>query len=1498
MAEQPFGQKKSWRADLPSKQPSRTRDLATLISLILVLSGTILGLLWYFWPVAPPHWRILWISEYEPPLPPHVFSPTVAQRWTELFQDGRLAFASQEAPRMHQELESLKEHKGPVALIVSSLSCEDKNGRLRLAPARTPVRTAADIEQWPALDDVLAALAACPAQQKLLILDVFVPWAASDLWGGPMSERTWKQLHEATQTDKHLSVLTSCALGQISCRSELHPPTLFMHFVFEGLRGAADGFGPTGKQDRIVTLKELAHYVAEHTSTYSQRLWGRAQTPHLIGAEQDRELAVVKESEVAPEPSKRTSIAYPPILLQGWVLCDTLEQSDGLWLAPDLLYDFRKRLLREEIRWRQGDDPAQIQPRVAALLDDLRGQVQKRRQAFTGSLQAAARSLPLHLALTQGSVSHELVGWLRQECAGWDDASAGLKADEVSPARTKRVKEMIAHARDKHKTSEEKLAWAALLLLAESPTQERLVLVRALYEALSLPPAVEKSVVEGLSKHWDRAPVDLLRSYLQSMLALEEALAGVARVESAEAIHFVVVPVVSDADRAQVRKALQARLEGELAWAYAYLLDRDQALALLRECAQACELINQRRRHVAFALQAHWRGTWDYHAALERDLGMAYLPGGRSHRAAAPRTPALQLIRTHLAALYRNDTPTSNMDVLRESAEQVLRQSQGVPPHADASLEGLAEWLARPDLPAAARVAVWDRYWKELTTRCEQIAAQGPASQVSPPGDPEPVGQLDAGLLRDLQAEGQNARHFYTSLPEALVAGMGVLHDSLVQRYRWEADERQATDLPLSSFYESAAVATGAPPRRARPELDVQTSPTADRSPQAQLALIVRFPRGQQDQENHLELLIADTGVFSATPRSWSLKNAARTDSGGSMARCTLRLRPGAGSPGNRLLLRATSPDDVYYLAPLLDLTALVPAPKPSVFFTSDTRPPYVPVARMLLKPNVPEIYQVAVEYPAPPTGSKAEELLQARIEVDVGSAVLRSAPVDLRPGMPAQTVPLTAPVGLDKKAADIGPSLLIRVLDGKGNTVVQRQVPVQVADATDLVEIVQAQYRPPAAGKPSTLTVRVRALENFLKAPCLVELDLNPAENKHLAHLEQVKGVLACKLARAGEERELFVEGIRVRPGADPQGRVFLHVAGVERAFILQGTFASTGGLVPLRIAQGNPRLRLAVPRVIATGRDLFVQLQPESIPDSCRCTVSLQDPSGRHIGDSPWLLRSARQTRTVLRMVPDTGGLELMAQVADWRLQVPTEGLAGTFRVLAEVSNTQDQVLTRADAEVTVDATPPAGMRFVDLPARAYRGRDLPVHVQAFDPESGIAKVVVFVGKPGTDNTIPKEAPLAVLEELPDETGSDRERRLKHFHGRLPIAPDTRSPVVLSVLVSNGAGSSSGMSVELPVEDAPVERAVIFGRIVERVGGRETPQSDVAVLLKDKTGRILARTRSDKDGRFEFPDLDAGVYFVEATRPAPDRVGAAGPLRVKAAQKLDAGDIKLTIR
>jgi formylglycine-generating enzyme required for sulfatase activity len=174
------------------------------------------------------------------------------------------------------------------------------NGKSYLCPEEARLEEPATLIS---LEGVYEKLQRCSASFKLLLVDAC---RNDPRPGGTKSLTPTAQSRQFAQSLDHppegILLLTSCAPGQISWEDESLGHGVFMHFVLEGLDGAAD----VEHQGRV-SLTELYRYVNQKTKSYVIRQFNNSQTPALKGdINDDFALALAHSAHQPPGPNSQT----------------------------------------------------------------------------------------------------------------------------------------------------------------------------------------------------------------------------------------------------------------------------------------------------------------------------------------------------------------------------------------------------------------------------------------------------------------------------------------------------------------------------------------------------------------------------------------------------------------------------------------------------------------------------------------------------------------------------------------------------------------------------------------------------------------------------------------------------------------------------------------------------------------------------------------------------------------------------------------------------------------------------------------------------------------------------------------------------------------------------------------------------------------------------------------------------------------------------------------
>ena len=206
---------------------------------------------------------------------------------------------------------------------------EVRDGKVYLVPGDAT----AEVSGWVPLDDLLAALADCPAKNKCLLLDIGRP--ATRTFLGPYADETTAPLHEHLQKLADAGtlacpVIVSCGKGEFSHVMAATGVSAFAFYAAEGLRGAADGVLPGGSRDKDVSVRELHAFLKLRVGRWVKQNRDAAQSPtlyaragsdfKLVYGERTPPPATAEEKDVkpldAPDPwkfSPAVTMAVPAV---------------------------------------------------------------------------------------------------------------------------------------------------------------------------------------------------------------------------------------------------------------------------------------------------------------------------------------------------------------------------------------------------------------------------------------------------------------------------------------------------------------------------------------------------------------------------------------------------------------------------------------------------------------------------------------------------------------------------------------------------------------------------------------------------------------------------------------------------------------------------------------------------------------------------------------------------------------------------------------------------------------------------------------------------------------------------------------------------------------------------------------------------------------------------------------------------------------------------------
>lgn len=129
------------------------------------------------------------------------------------------------------------------------------------------------------LDGIYERLRNCQASFKVMLVDACRN--DPELAGGRSTVATdgmrqFARNLETTKPPVGMALLNSCAPGEVSWEDANFGHGVFMHFVLDGMRGAADA-----DEDGFISLDELRRYAGTKTKTHVAHRFNRSQRPFL-----------------------------------------------------------------------------------------------------------------------------------------------------------------------------------------------------------------------------------------------------------------------------------------------------------------------------------------------------------------------------------------------------------------------------------------------------------------------------------------------------------------------------------------------------------------------------------------------------------------------------------------------------------------------------------------------------------------------------------------------------------------------------------------------------------------------------------------------------------------------------------------------------------------------------------------------------------------------------------------------------------------------------------------------------------------------------------------------------------------------------------------------------------------------------------------------------------------------------------------------------------------
>jgi hypothetical protein len=415
---------------------------------------------------------------------------------------------------------------------------------------------------------------------------------------------------------------------------------------------------------------------------------------------------------------------------------------------------------------------------------------------------------------------------------------------------------------------------------------------------------------------------------------------------------------------------------------------------------------------------------------------------------------------------------------------------------------------------------------------------------------------------------------------------------------------------------------------------------------------------------------------------------------------------------------------------------------------------------------------------------------------------------------------------------------------------------------------------------KTNILRATIRAKAIFTGPPARVELVLLPDRIPALIPGQKKIGSFAGYLT-AKESLTLFAQDAQFRPGVDPSGLVYLTIDGYERAFTYYATFTGSPTSTPQRI--NTTIMRLNTTGLAPSGAPSKVGLEVDNLEAGTTVQLGLyRTPSFTEVEGELEEHIQERDKRILFSPLGPNGALLFRTEVRDWPTNLQTADVFGKrlLRLRSLDKAAEEAPFIDAGAPIvrlpdgkyqttkaivrglTIDGSKPENVDFLDFPKQLARGSDLPVKATGIDPESGIAQVVFFTGKPQDDGKIPPTA--TKVEGKP--AGKDV------YEAKLQAPTDKKGTFDVSVAFINGVGLVTIRTVQIELVDAKAATggASITGTVV--FGDNPIPGQEV--LLRDPQGNVKDTTKTGLEGAtrgvFTFKNVAPGTYQIVALNTA----------------------------
>jgi hypothetical protein len=220
---------------------------------------------------------------------------------------------------------------------------------------------------------------------------------------------------------------------------------------------------------------------------------------------------------------------------------------------------------------------------------------------------------------------------------------------------------------------------------------------------------------------------------------------------------------------------------------------------------------------------------------------------------------------------------------------------------------------------------------------------------------------------------------------------------------------------------------------------------------------------------------------------------------------------------------------------------------------------------------------------------------------------------------------------------------------------------------------------------------------------------------------------------------------------------------------------------------------------------------------------------------------------------------------------VDVDTAGVVGKRAVTVAVTKPDGTLVDGVEQTLTLDRTAPVNVSLLPDKKAAERGTVLKVTASGQDAESGVTKVLFFVGDPPAADGKAAPGSKVVVKDL-EGPRTDRVDVI----AELPL-PDVKGRVQIGVRYVNILGMTTDKVEEVDVVDPPKPKdkeagattGIVKGVIGQGGGNQVRPQPGLKVELRGPDKKPIKTTTSGDGGKYEFKDVPPGDYTVFSIKP-----------------------------